>query len=120
MKNYMSALRTLFNAAAFAGLLALSTPLATAQDVQNIAAIVNDEIISAYDLDQRISLTMLMSNFPNTKEARQQLAKPTLTKLIDDRLKLQEAKLYNLTVSDEEVTAALDNFEKVINYRPAN
>lgn len=112
MKNYMSALRTLFNAAAFAGLLALSTPLATAQDVQNIAAIVNDEIISAYDLDQRISLTMLMSNFPNTKEARQQLAKPTLTKLIDDRLKLQEAKLYNLTVSDEEVTAALDNFEK--------
>ncbi|USG59983.1 peptidylprolyl isomerase [Sneathiella marina] len=108
----MSALRTLFNAAAFAGLLALPSPSATAQDVQNIAAIVNDEIISAYDLDQRISLTILMSSFPNTAETRQQLAKPTLTKLIDDRLKLQEAEQFNLSVSDEEVAATLEDFEK--------
>lgn len=112
MKKEMSVLRTLLNAVAFAGLLVLASPPTVAQDVQNIAAIVNDEIISAYDLDQRISLTILMSNFPNTAETRQQLVKPTLTKLIDDRLKLQEAKQYNLSVSDEDVAAALENFEK--------
>lgn len=116
----MSVLRTLFNAAVFVGWFALSPPLATAQDIQNIAAIVNDEIISAYDLDQRISLTILMSRFPNTEETRQQLVSSTLTKLIDDRLKLQEANQYNLSVSDEEVAATLDNFEKSNNMQPGD
>jgi len=91
---------------------------ASGQDIQKIAAIVNDEIISGYDLSQRISLTIVMSGFPNTQETRNQLVKPTLTRLIDDRLKLQEAKKNNLTASDAEAAKALENFEKLNNIAP--
>ena len=96
----------------FACLFFFSAGIANAQDVQKIVAIVNDEIISGYDLNQRIALTIVMSGFPDTQETRQQLRKPTLAKLIDDRLKSQEAKKNNLSISDEDVNRALTSFDK--------
>ena len=45
--------------AGLAALLVLST--AAAQDVQKIVAVVNDEVISGYDLNQRIKLTIILS-----------------------------------------------------------
>lgn len=112
MTKNMALPRTLIKTISMVFLLAVAPLSASAQDIQNITAIVNDEIISGYDLNQRISLTIMLSRFPDTQETRQQLVKPTLTKLIDDRLKLQEAATYNLSVSDEEVAAALADFEK--------
>ena len=83
-----------------------------AQDVQKIVAIVNDEIISGYDLNQRIALTILLSGFPDTQETRQQLINPTVARLIDDRLKMQEAARFNISVSDEQVFEAISFLEK--------
>lgn len=85
---------------------------ALAQDVQKIVAIVNDEIISGYDLNQRIALTILLSGFPDTQETRQQLINPTVARLIDDRLKMQEAARFNISVSDEQVFEAISFLEK--------
>lgn len=102
----------------FACLFFFSAGIANAQDVQKIVAIVNDEIISGYDLNQRIALTIVMSGFPDTQETRQQLRKPTLAKLIDDRLKSQEAKKNNLSISDEDVNRALTSFEKLNDIAP--
>src|SRR5690606_14961922 len=39
-----------------------------AQDAQGIAAIVNDHIISRYDLDQRVKLVMVTSGIPDNPE----------------------------------------------------
>ena len=83
-----------------------------AQDVQKIVAIVNDEIISGYDLNQRIALTILLSGFPDTQKTRQQLINPTVARLIDDRLKMQEAARFNISVSDEQVFEAISFLEK--------
>ncbi|MBL4908318.1 MAG: peptidylprolyl isomerase [Sneathiella sp.] len=85
---------------------------ATAQDVQKIVAVVNEEVISGYDLVQRISLTILMSGFPDNAQTRRRLVNPSLTRLIDDRLKLQEAARFNLTVTDLEMNKAVDLLEK--------
>lgn len=93
-------------------LMLLAASVATAQEVQNIAAIVNDKVISRYDLDQRIALTISLSGFPDTPQTRKQLAKPTLNRLIDDHLKEQEAKRLNISVSDEEVLRAMGQLEK--------
>jgi peptidyl-prolyl cis-trans isomerase SurA len=118
MTTNMAILRFLIKVISIVFLLAVTPLSASAQDVQNIVAIVNDEIISGYDLNQRVSLTIMLSNFPDTQETREQLIKPTLTKIIDDRLKLQEAMAYNLSVSDEEVAAALADFERGNNLSP--
>jgi len=85
---------------------------ASAQDVQKIVAVVNEEVISGYDLLQRISLTILMSNFPDDSKTRQQLVKPSLARLVDDRLRLQEAARFNISVTDAEMNKAVDNLEK--------
>lgn len=96
--------------AGLAALLVLSA--AAAQDVQKIVAIVNDEVISGYDLTQRIKLTIILSGFPDTQQTRQQLVEPTVARLIDDRLKMQEAARYNISVSDQEVLNAVTYLEK--------
>ncbi|WP_373085459.1 peptidylprolyl isomerase [Sneathiella sp.] len=98
--------------------LAFLTTAAAAQDVQSIAAIVNDEIISGYDLNQRISLTIALSGFPDTDETRKQLATQTLNRLVDDRLKMQEAARFNISVSDDEVLKSFSLLEKANNMPP--
>ena len=102
--------------AGLAALLVLST--AAAQDVQKIVAVVNDEVISGYDLNQRIKLTIILSGFPDTQQTRQQLVDPTVARLIDDRLKMQEAARYNITVSDEEVLNAIAYLEETNGMQP--
>ncbi len=102
--------------AGIAFMLVMMTALA--QDVQKIVAIVNDEIISGYDLDQRIALTIALSGFPDTQETRQQLINPTVARLIDDRLKLQEAARFNINISDEQVLEAVAFLEKNNNMEP--
>ncbi|MEP5699983.1 MAG: SurA N-terminal domain-containing protein, partial [Sneathiella sp.] len=80
--------------------------------MQKIVAVVNDEVISGYDLIQRISLTILMSGFPDSRKTRQQLVNPTLNRLVEERLKLQEAARFNLTVSDDDMNKAVGRLEK--------
>jgi peptidyl-prolyl cis-trans isomerase SurA len=118
MANKMIPFHFSLKAVLLGWLMLISPILVQAQDIQRIAAIVNDEIISGYDLNQRIALTIMLSGFPNTEETKQQLTKPTLTRLVDDRLKVQEAEKYNLSVSDEEINQALTIFEERNNIEP--
>ncbi|MBI1261537.1 MAG: hypothetical protein GC184_07410 [Rhizobiales bacterium] len=74
---------------------------------QGIAAIVNDEIISTYDLLQRVKLVMVSSGIPNTPENIARVQPQILRSLIDERLKMQEAKRTNITVSDDEIDKAI-------------
>ena len=60
------------------------------QDSLRIAAVVNDQVISVFDLESRLSLLMKFSQVPNNKEARTQLAPIVLRQLIDETIKNQE------------------------------
>ena len=94
--------------AAFA-LVAAAAPAgqAWAQDAMRIVAVVNDEMISGYDLEQRMRLVAGTGTLPSSSEQRQRLASQVLRSMIDERLQLQEAKRLNIRVEPKEIDDAL-------------
>jgi peptidyl-prolyl cis-trans isomerase SurA len=79
------------------------TPARAADPVEKIVAVVNDEAISEEDLNGRVKLAMLAGNYPDTQEVRDKLVPQVLRSLIDDQLRIQEARRLKLTVDKEEV-----------------
>jgi len=80
--------------------------------VQTIAAVVNDEIISNFDLDQRIRLVISSSGSEPTAQLANQLKTQVLTGLISERLQIQEARRLNIDVTDEEISSAVGFIEE--------
>ncbi len=95
---------------AFALLAAQGT--ARAQDLQRIAAIVNDDIISMFDLTSRVDLVIATSQLPDTPETRARLRPQVLRSLIDERLQLQEAKKRNVSVTKADMDRAVGVIEE--------
>jgi peptidyl-prolyl cis-trans isomerase SurA len=91
---------------------ALMSPAARAQSVQRIAAIVNDELITAYDLESRIRLVMFSTRLSDTADTRRRITNQVLRTLIDERLQLQEAKRRNISVSKGDIQRAKATIEK--------
>ncbi len=90
----------------------LPTPSVSAQGTQGIAAIVNDDVISRFDLNARIRFVIFSSGLPNNQKSYQRLKRQVLTSLINERLKLQEAKQRKIKVSRQQIGAAIENVEK--------
>ncbi len=84
----------------------------TAQEVQRIAAVVNDDVISVFDLVQRMKLVIVSSGLQNSPEVMQRLSSQVLRSLIDERLRMQEATRNNISVSEPELANAIANVEK--------
>lgn len=82
------------------------------RDVQSIAAVVNHEVISVFDLLERMKLVMVSSDLKDTPETRQKLLPLVLRSLIDERLEMQEAHRLDITVSKEEINRALAQIEE--------
>jgi len=80
--------------------------------VVGIAAVVNDEIVSAYDVDQRLRLIISTSGMRDTKEIRDRMRGQALRSLIDDRLRIQEANRLNLKVTSDDLVRAKRHVEK--------
>lgn len=100
---------------AFAALVAtagLVTTAGRAQDVGHIAAVVNDEVISVYDLNARTRVIMSSTRLPDNAETRRRLVPQILRSLIDEKLQLQEAKRLNIGVTNEELADAFRTIEK--------
>lgn len=89
-----------------------------AQGGLRIAAIVNDDVISLHDLENRMALTLVTSNLENRPEIRQRLAPQILRSLIDDRLKVQEARRLNIVVTQDEINGALARIARQVNMSP--
>lgn len=92
---------------------AIAAPTAAlSQSEQRIAAIVNDEVISLRDLRQRIRMVVFSSGIEDTADARRRVARQVLRTLIDERLQLQEAKKWNVTVSEDDIGRSVADIEK--------
>ena len=89
-------------------LIGLASVGAGAEDLMRIAAVVNDKVISVYDLDSRVAMALASSKLPDTAEVRQQVTGPVLRNLIDEALKVQEADRQGVRVLDSEFAAAMD------------
>ncbi|MCK6451085.1 MAG: peptidylprolyl isomerase [Alphaproteobacteria bacterium] len=93
--------------------MAAAMPAAMAQqDLQRIAAVVNDDIISMFDLNARIQFGLVSSGAPDNPENRKRFQQQVLKGLIDERLQKQEANKQNIKVSEQEIKRALADIEK--------
>ncbi len=90
-------------ACVFATLLTLAAAPVRAQEVDRIAAVVNDGIISNRDLDNRIRVAMMLSHLPDTMESRRRIVPQVLRKMIDEHLQMQEAKRLKIALTDKEI-----------------
>src|SRR5260370_42431960 len=82
-----------------------------------IAAVVNDEVISVFDVVSRMRMVMISSNIADSPEMRQRIAPQVLHSLIDEKLELQEAKRQSVTATDSEVNTGLQQIEKQNNMK---
>ncbi len=98
------------------GLLVLAVAFlfapAQAQEMLRIAAVVNDEVISGYDLNSRLTLALVSSGAEDRPETRRRLAPQVLRGLIDEKLKLQEAQRLDIRVTKENIDHALAQVER--------
>lgn len=94
-----------------------AAPPAEVPEMQ-IAAVVNDEVISVYDLQSRLRMTLMSSKMPDTPDARKKVEAEILRQLVDERLQLQEGKKQNVVATDDEINSALGKIEKQNNMQP--
>ena len=87
-------------------------PAEAQQDLQRIAAVVNDQVVSMFDLAGRIRLTIVSSGLEDSPEIRTRLAPQILRTLIDETLEIQEAKRLNITVTTAEINQATARIAK--------
>ena len=81
---------------------------------EGVAVVVNDQIISTYDLRQRMRLLMVTSGVQPTQQAMQQIQQEALRSLIDEHLELQEIRReekeqkFNIVADDNDVKREID------------
>jgi len=86
-------------------------PNAAAQDVLRIAAVVNEEVISIYDLAARLEIVIATSNLNDNNQLRRQIAPQVLRSMIDESLQMQEATRLDVEVGDDAIAAAIERLE---------
>lgn len=90
----------------------------SSEGVERIAAVVNDDVVSVYDIENRMKMLMATSGMPDTPEVRERLRPQVLHMLIDERLEIQEAKRINAVVTEKDIDAAIGRIETA-NHMPA-
>lgn len=82
-----------------------SATAASAQTLgqQGIAAIVNNDIITTYDLKQRVLYMIITTGAERTEESLSRIQRQAMTNLINERLQVQELNKYDSSVGDEDV-----------------
>lgn len=94
------------------GLMALSPPLARGQETMRIAAVVNDDVISVYDLAARISIIVAASKLRDAPDLRRQIAPRVLRTLVDEYLQTQEAARLDIEVTERDIEFAINQIEQ--------
>ena len=76
---------------------------ASARDVEGIAAVVNDQVISLYDVDQRVDLFFATSGIDKSPEMTERMREQVLRSLVDEKLQLQEASRVEIEIQENEI-----------------
>ena len=107
------------NPAGLAGLLLLAAPLARAELVDRIAAVVNTDVITLSEVEKRAAPELARvdqeATGPDRAQKRAAALKKTLDTMIDEKLVDNELKELKVTISDKEVDAAVDEVKKSYN-----
>lgn len=93
-------------AAALAAALAGASP-AMAQLAEGVAAIVNDHVISTFDVRTRANLLVASAGIQSTPEMQTRARAQALRDLVDERLQLEEAAHFDIAITPEEIDRRL-------------
>ncbi|MEQ1707734.1 MAG: peptidylprolyl isomerase [Terricaulis sp.] len=96
-------LRQVSAAAALAAALAGAATPAAAQFAEGVAAIVNDNVISTFDVRQRATLLMVSAGIQSTPEMAQRASAQALRDLIDERLQIEEAAKFEIAITPDQI-----------------
>ena len=85
---------------------------AQAQNSIKIAALVNGEIISNQDIQNRINSFLMTSQIPLNDQTKGMIVQKVIHSAIDEKIKLQAAEKDGITISEKDIDNAVANFEK--------
>ena len=97
-------------------LLALSLILINnnvhAQNSIKIAALVNGEIISNQDIQNRINSFLMTSQIPLNAQTKGMIVQKVIHSAVDEKIKLQAAEKEGIKITEKDIDSAVTNFEK--------
>ena len=73
-----------------------------------IIKLVNDQIITNYDLEQRLKLFSVLNNVAIDQENIDRYGKQMLSLMVDEKLQLEQIILYKIFIKDSEVNDYID------------
>ena len=77
-----------------------------------IAAVVNEDIISNVDVEERIKFVIGTTGLSNSQEVRQRLRPQIVRALVEERLKIKEASSNGISISESDIAQAIASIEK--------
>jgi len=84
-----------------------------------IIKLVNDQVITNYDLEQRLKLFSVLNNADINKENIDQLGKQMLVLMVDEKLQNEQIEFYGISINESEINDYINraflNEEKDIN-----
>jgi peptidyl-prolyl cis-trans isomerase SurA len=83
-----------------------------------IAAVVNEDVITMFDVQSRLAMFISTSGLENTPEMQRRLLPQVVQGLIDERLKVQEARRLKIDTTEQEVREAVTLIEQQNNMAP--
>jgi peptidyl-prolyl cis-trans isomerase SurA len=92
------------------GAMPMKPPPPAVQSTQ-IVAVVNGEVISNIDVDNRARLFALSTGMPLTPDVIERIKKQILRQLIDERLRMQEVQRRKIVIPDKAIAAAIHDIE---------
>jgi peptidyl-prolyl cis-trans isomerase SurA len=97
----------------FCGVLMLPT-FVQADMVSAVAALVNDDVITTYEVERETSLLVkeMAKNAPTDATSRDKLRSVALNRLIDRKLVEQKVKELEIRVSEEEIRQSIEDVKK--------
>jgi peptidyl-prolyl cis-trans isomerase SurA len=103
----------------FGNIEELQVLAASDPSVRKAQAIVNGDVITDTDIDQRFALVVAANGGTIADEERSRLRLQVLRNLIDEKLQIQEAVANDIIISDAEVTSAYNRVAQNFRRSPA-
>ena len=82
-----------------------------------IAAIVNDDVITQNDVEERMRLAIALTGIKNSPDVRKRMTAQVMRAIIDEALQLQEAKRKGASPKAEDVEAAIATIREQNNFK---
>tara|TARA_B100001063_G_scaffold42228_1_gene36036 strand:- start:1064 stop:1669 length:606 start_codon:yes stop_codon:yes gene_type:complete len=98
-------MKTLFKVITVGTLLLIGNLAISTADEKNfkIIKLVNDEVITNFDLEQRIKLLATLNKVNINSENIDQYARELISLMVDEKLQYEQMKKYNISITQKEV-----------------